>query len=576
MEQVAEFIFKRGKGSTLYVRRRIPANLRGAYPKKTHITRSLGTSSMPEAKARARLELAQIDAQFLDAREKLTLSRASMAAKRVKKLSDHQIQGVAKFWARQVLLADEQQRSAGLDDDEFDELGEKLITQRKDFGRMLAQGKTEPILPALRGFLYLCGLDFDPDEEQAKRASYIFLQTVVQTVEYQLARQSGNVIETDAVTEDVMHPLQDIAPERAPRRPDQPGWDEVFKVWVEYVSDRPKSTTIAAQTPWRDLQRYMAARGKVQSPSEVQPLDMTAFAEDMRARNLAVATINERITKIRSIYKIAVGKHVLVSNPAANTLGFKESSVEKRRKRRLSFDTSDVQLIFQSPVFTQHRRSKGQSGEAVYWIPLIMFYSGMRPEEAAGLAISDLRRDDVLGWYFAIVDRPSSEDEEMFGDGVPESHRRTLKNGNSVRFVPIAQQLIDLGLLRYVEELKGQGKAVLFPDLIKDWHGKLSGSFSKFFSRYKRVVGIEDPRKVLYSFRHTMKDLMESAKIPSKYLQRILGHTSGDGAVTDGYGSDVPFHVIVEMFRKIKFPEIEAQPWERGQGFISLKFGGGS
>ncbi len=42
-----------------------------------------------------------------------------------------------------------------------------------------------------------------------------------------------------------------------------------------------------------------------------------------------------------------------------------------------------------------------------------------------------------------------------------------------------------------------------------------------------------------------MKDFMESAGIESKYLQRILGHTTGDGRITDGYGSDLPLALIV-------------------------------
>ncbi|HZY19409.1 MAG TPA: hypothetical protein VFE82_13080 [Ramlibacter sp.] len=174
-----------------------------------------------------------------------------------------------------------------------------------------------------------------------------------------------------------------------------------------------------------------------------------------------------------------------------------------------------------------------------------------------------------------LQDRPSDEDRDLFeqseADGdVPESHRRTLKNAASQRLVPVPKQLIDLGLLRYVEWVQAQGATVLFPTLTKDWHGKLSGSFSKFFGRYKRTLGIRDSRKVLYSFRHCMKDLLEAAAVPSKYLQRVLGHTTGDGATTDGYGSDLPFDLVVEHFSRIQFPSIPALPWEPGRGSVRL------
>jgi integrase len=569
MKTLSENIYLRGKHNMVYVRRRIPAAIRSAYPlNTTHIVRSLGTSDIREGKARARLEMTRIDAEFEQKRQELELSRATQSAKRISKLSDEQLQDTAQFWIRNVLQLDEQQRQAGLTDDEFDALGARLKSQRAELGRLLAQGKALNIFPALHSFLYLCGLDYKPDEAEAKRASYAFLRSVVTTLEHQLSRQAGNVVETDAVASPTLHPLQNIAPERAPAATDALTWDTIFSVWRDYVDNRPKSTTIAAQTPWRDLSRF-AETHNITSPAAVTPVLMTRFTESMRERGLAVDTINERISKIRAIYKIAVGKHILEQNPAERTLGFKENSVQQRTKRRLPFDTSDLNLLFGSEIYTQHKRSRGQSGEASYWIPLLMYYSGARPEEIAGLALADVREDPEFGWYFSIEDRPGVDDKDLF-DGVPNSHRRTLKNEASIRRVPVAQELIDLGLLRYIETVRSTGATVLFPTLTKDWHGKLSGAFSKFFGRYKRHVGIEDDRKVLYSFRHTMKDFLEEAKVPTKYLQRMLGHTTGDGAITDGYGSDLPFEHIVENFKKVNFHPISALPWEPGRGSVSL------
>ena len=51
-------------------------------------------------------------------------------------LSEEQLKTLADHWVRQVLLNDERQRSegAGLDDEEFDELGVKLEQQRSELG----------------------------------------------------------------------------------------------------------------------------------------------------------------------------------------------------------------------------------------------------------------------------------------------------------------------------------------------------------------------------------------------------------------------------------------------------------
>lgn len=498
MKAIAENIYTRGQHGIQYVRRRIPAAIRAAYPaKQTHIVRSLGTADGHLAKQRARAELARIDAEFKLKSEQLDLSRASLSAKRIAKLDDEQLKGIARFWVRQVLLADDQRRQAGLDDAEFDELGAELAEQRVQLGRMLAQGKSMSMFPAMHGFLHLCGLDFAPDEAEAKRAAYVFLLAVVESVDHRLGRQRGDLVDTELVAPEVPHPLASAAPERAPTNLRVPTWETVFETWRDYVENRPKPTTIAAQTAWRDLRAFAKGQG-VRHPGAVTPELMTAL--------------------------------------------------------------------------TEHKRSVGQSGEASYWLPVLMLYTGARPEELAGLALSDLQHDEKLGWHLNLIDRPSDEDADLFDDGdVPQSHRRTLKNAPSVRRVPVAQELIDLGLLRYAEWVRQRGAAVLFPTLTKDSHGKLSGSFSKFFGRYKRAVGITNSRKVLYSFRHTMKDMLETAAVPSKYLKRLMGHTTGDGAITDSYGSDLPFELLVEQFRKVRFPALAVKPWQPGQGQVSLK-----
>ena len=213
-----------------------------------------------------------------------------------------------------------------------------------------------------------------------------------------------------------------------------------------------------------------------------------------------------------------------------------------------------------------------------------MHYTGARTEEIAGLALSDVVQDPVHGWYFNLIDRPS-QDDDLFtneednqekrpdADGRTKEQWRNLKNDKSIRKVPLATELIELGFFRFMDAMKAKGQTSLFPSLTHDWHDKLSGAFSKFFGRYKvHVLGISNPKKVLYSFRHTMKDAMTSAQVESKYLKRILGHASGEGSVTDGYGAaDVPLQALMSEFRKVKFFPIAAQPWQPGKGPVRLK-----
>lgn len=108
MKAIAENLCARGKGKTLYVRKRIPADLRASYPpKREHVQRSLRTSDVVIAKRRLNAALVQIEAEFHDKRKSRDLSQASRAAKRLGNISDEQLQSVAQFWLQQTLAVDE-------------------------------------------------------------------------------------------------------------------------------------------------------------------------------------------------------------------------------------------------------------------------------------------------------------------------------------------------------------------------------------------------------------------------------------------------------------------------------------
>jgi integrase len=560
MQAVSEHLFRRGKRGSLYLRRRIPNDVRDAYPShKSEILLSLRTSDTAVAKLRLRAALSRLDDEF--ARRRVKLEERWQAPKRqqVTHLSTQHVQELADNWVRCVLETDEQTRREGLDDDDFLALGERITEQRAELGQLLARGQTSRIVPAMRSFFHLSGIDARLPAEEEQQAAYTFLQAVVTALDYQGRRHSGQVVPTDEVSARASVGMT---------------WQQIFETWRDYVIERPKPTTIACNTAWRQLEAFARSRDVIW-PAHVTPKLMSGLVDDMRSKNLAPKTINERLRKIRSVYRIAVGKEVLAKNPCVTTLGVKVPKHLQGRNRRKPFSANDLQTIFGSSIFTQHVRSQGQSGEASYWIPLIMYYSGARPEEIAGLEVSDIRHHKTLGWYLHITDLPSGDDDGLFMDDTAEVEeeesnveRRHLKNNASRRNIPVAQELIALGLLHYVDHVKRQGHARLFPTLQPDSHGKWSGAHGKFFGRYKKQLGIVSRLKSLYSFRHGMKNYLERAKVPSKILKRILGHTTGDGAVTDGYGSDLPLDIVAGYFAQIQFPPIPALRWEPGKGMV--------
>lgn len=566
-------------GGMHYVHKRIPAALRLAYPRnKTHVTRSLRTKSLAVARGLAPRAVAEISKEFDEKRSGIELSRAHLAPVRVRSLSERQTQGVLDFWLRSALQTDDHMRAVAFHGEDLDELEAHLQQQRLELGRLLGRGETDEFARVFQNFLALCGVLYEPPEAELRAKGQALLARVVRSLEVRLKRLSGDVIETDEVVQEAPHPLYLVAPERAPRSLRAPTWESVFEKWRDDVQDRPKPTTVAAMTAWRDLRSFCEFR-LIPWPTDITPVHMLEFVADMETR-LDLSTAKDRLRTIKNIFGVARARLHIASNPAEFTRVSGENKMRRPPKKRLPFSIQELSAVFGSQVYREHRRSHGQCGEATFWIPLIMFYSGARPEEVAGLALSDIGQADDGSLFFRITNRFDDGDVDLFDDGgnkpfgvgpVPESHWRTLKNLSSVRRVPVAAQLVDLGLLRYVEHVRNGGSTVLFPTLKKDCVGKLSGALVKVFSRIKlRELGITDTRKVLYSLRHNMKDLMERAELPSKVLMRILGHTPGDGPITDNYGSDLPYEVVQRHFARLVFPPIPALPWEPGRG--DLKF----
>lgn len=104
--------------------------------------------------------------------------------------------------------------------------------------------------------------------------------------------------------------------------------------------------------------------------------------------------------------------------------------------------------------------------DAWYWLPLMLPLYGGRSSELAGLALAEVHERDAIP-YFRI---DYTED-------------RPLKNLQSVRRLPIHPELIRLGFIEYVAEIRKAGCTMLFPEM----KSPDSESFASTF--YKSIFG---------------------------------------------------------------------------------------
>jgi integrase len=182
---------------------------------------------------------------------------------------------------------------------------------------------------------------------------------------------------------------------------------------------------------------------------------------------------------------------------------------------RVAFSRDDLQRLFGSPLF-----QKPGAYETRQWALLVALYTSARSSsEIARIKISDIFREQDT-WVFNLEE--------------------ATKNVRSKRLVPVHPELIRLGLLDYVERLRKRGKTKLF------WDWDPEDKINRWFLRtYRAEVGIDDPRKVFHSFRHTLKTALALHGINRDVSDLITGRK--DQSVGGIYIGDPSFTMIKAM-----------------------------
>lgn len=236
---------------------------------------------------------------------------------------------------------------------------------------------------------------------------------------------------------------------------------------------------------------------------------------------LSVKSVNKYLTNMSTFCDWLVEqRQLLPKNPFSGTLLKMDS---RNQMRRRAFELSEsVKILSYRP---QHKLEAIEFRDAANWFPAIALYSGMRLNEIAGLQVRDIRQEDDI-WFFDL-----------------SNHR--LKTDNSNRYIPIHSQLIQRGLLTYVEQTRNDGHPALFPDLATERNQSardgLGSSIGKWFNRtlLSRIGTDKDREKerfIMVDFhccRYTVASQFKFHGVPAYIAKQILGHEL-DGDITWG------------------------------------------
>ena len=223
--------------------------------------------------------------------------------------------------------------------------------------------------------------------------------------------------------------------------------------------------------------------------------------------------INKKLTKLSAFGNWGVKQGLISSNPFRDM----KLEVKKSRTQRQPFTLAELKKILKPELYLDNTinyshpiyKSGGvKNGLPYYWVFILGIFSGLRTNEMAQMRLEDIKKESNI-WFLH----------------VEESEQTRVKTLNAIRKVPVHPQLIDLGFIDYVSDLRQRKKDRVFWELTKTRDGYAKHLSRHFNEKYLRAVGVwERTVKVLYCTRHTFINALYQNKVDENIIKALVGH----------------------------------------------------
>ncbi|MDD5462584.1 MAG: site-specific integrase [Methylococcales bacterium] len=206
---------------------------------------------------------------------------------------------------------------------------------------------------------------------------------------------------------------------------------------------------------------------------------------------------------------VAKYKDVALQIPL-NALGNEIADID-HESAKCSFSDEQLKILFENDNSHSENYVKGFKKPISFWLPLIALYTGARLSEICQLHLTDIKLVKTL-----------SSNAEHWCIDINEDDDKSLKTKYSARQIPIHKNLINAGLLKYVEHLKVKEEKRLFPGANRT-QDQFS-SQSRWFAYYNDNAGITDKKTSFHSFRHNFCTYLANHHIPEDLVVALSGH----------------------------------------------------
>lgn len=266
-------------------------------------------------------------------------------------------------------------------------------------------------------------------------------------------------------------------------------------------------------------------------------------------RGIEGDTLNRHLTFLGQIFDYAIARGVKNLEAIDLTkLRSKNRSKNKRaRDERAKLPLESARAIFRTAPFINCSGwdKLGKWGEegarqvfhcALYFVPLLMYYTGARREELCGAMLDDI-----------IVDREGCRPYIH----IAANEQRRIKNPQSKRNIPLHPELLRLGFLDYISAIKSLEYKLLFPDLFSPSSSSpLGNRFYKLFKPILTSAEITEAGLGSHAVRHLFNAQLKKQRLTEEDRADLMGH-GGSSETSERYCEPHELETLYEFVMKL-------------------------
>jgi integrase len=313
--------------------------------------------------------------------------------------------------------------------------------------------------------------------------------------------------------------------------PASPPWTNLKQA---FLADKPGLTK---KTLWSYNQAFDIWKSLIGDKTivEIRRADVKLFADHLRDRPNARGgclnhkSIERSLGHIKNFMAWAVEAGHLEDDRFDDVKGRDKTREERLAEdSRRAFTVVELERLFGSPLF---RKPKDEAEQAAAWFLVIAALAGARTDEIAEAPAELVKLGDV--WCLDL-------------------RQAGTKTRAAPRLVPLLPDLIRLGLPAWAKQQAALGRRLVQPGA----EARTAAAWSKYLNRFINERVADAPDLVLYSLRHSFRQMLRAANIGDELANKVFGHKTG--TVGAGYGKDLSTQEAELVVRSVR-PPIDLQ-----------------